>query len=183
MRSKQSKGFTLVELMIIVAIVGIICAIAIPAFSRYVRKSRTAEVAGYLNKEWAGSVTYYMTDFSGSGGGVLPRQFPGPSGEWETKAANKFDCCEMPGGRCPGDAKIWSSDPVWLALKFSIPDSHSYLPGYSGTGAGTSASFTAYVRGNANCDAKIAQFARQGGVSSNGDVTGSSQPVVTAELE
>jgi prepilin-type N-terminal cleavage/methylation domain-containing protein len=183
MRNKQNKGFTLVELMIIVAIIGIISAIAIPAFTKYIKRSRSAEVAGYLNKEWAGSITYYMTDFSAGSGGVLPRQFPGPSGEWETTAAGKDDCCEMSGGRCPGNAGVWASDPVWMALKFSIPDSHNYMPGYSGAAEGTNATFTAYVQGNLDCDEVVGKFARQGGINTNGDVTGSYQPVVTNELE
>jgi type IV pilus assembly protein PilE len=48
MKISNSKGFTLIELMIVVAIVGIISAIALPSYQSSVAKSRRAEALSQL---------------------------------------------------------------------------------------------------------------------------------------
>ena len=47
---KTQSGFTLIELMIVVAIIAILAAIAIPAYNQYIREARMAKVTDHYDE-------------------------------------------------------------------------------------------------------------------------------------
>lgn len=56
---KNKKGFTLIELMIVVAIIGILAAVAIPAFLNYIARSKTAETSLMLKNLAESNVSFF----------------------------------------------------------------------------------------------------------------------------
>jgi len=61
---RKQDGFTLIELMIVVAIIGILAAIAIPAFINYVKRSKTSEAPANLKALFTGAASYYNSESS-----------------------------------------------------------------------------------------------------------------------
>ena len=56
---KGKKGFTLIELMIVVAIIGILAAIAIPNFLKFQAKSKMSEAKTNLGAIYTGELAYF----------------------------------------------------------------------------------------------------------------------------
>ena len=56
---KKNKGFTLIEVMIVVAIIGILAAIAYPSYDEYVKRGNRAEGQAFLNEVAARQERYF----------------------------------------------------------------------------------------------------------------------------
>ncbi|HHC11102.1 MAG TPA: prepilin-type N-terminal cleavage/methylation domain-containing protein, partial [Campylobacterales bacterium] len=61
MKKGFKKGFTLVEMMIVVAIIAILAGVAIPQYTKYVRKSEAVEAVGFLKQIVDAESTYYAS--------------------------------------------------------------------------------------------------------------------------
>jgi prepilin-type N-terminal cleavage/methylation domain-containing protein len=161
---KQFSGFTLIELMIVVTIVGLLAAIAIPTFTKSVRRSRTTEALLGLRKIYDGSVTYFDMDHVTPDGHVVPHQFPGSVG---------LTPGDPPAGqRAESDPDAWEI-PTWRALSFGVSDPYYYAYQYlSETDPGLECvddgfhgtCFVATAHGDLDGDGFFSFFARAGTV-------------------
>jgi len=80
-------GFTLVELMIVVAIIGILAAIAVPQFSAYRQQAFNAAAESNLRNMITAEETYFI-DNNNSYLAVAPTQGPGPAGALPSTTAS-----------------------------------------------------------------------------------------------
>jgi len=174
----KKRGFTLIELMIVVAIIGILAAVAIPAFMKYIRRSKTSEATMNIRKIFDSSVSYFEREHADRAGIIHERQFPNTVGLTPqnpctgTLNAEKF----VP-------KKTYWVSPTWQALNFSLSDPHYYAFEYVALGTNTGAQFTARAIGDLNCNSTFSTFERVGTVDGSLNVMGGGGIYTENELE
>jgi prepilin-type N-terminal cleavage/methylation domain-containing protein len=142
---RAPRGFTLIELMIVVAIMGILAAVAIPAFMDYMKRSKKTEAVLQLNKIGKNNKRTYMETSR-----YVASPIPAPTTPMQPGGGG---CCGGMGAsgnnpnHCAPDP-VGFSDPVWQALEFSIEEDSLFYYDYNGTAT----SYTAMATGDLDCD-------------------------------
>jgi prepilin-type N-terminal cleavage/methylation domain-containing protein len=59
-KNKNQKGFTLIEILIVVVIVAILAAISVPIYIEYVKSARASDAKTTINAIWQAAQVYYQ---------------------------------------------------------------------------------------------------------------------------
>jgi type II secretory pathway pseudopilin PulG len=171
--------------MVVVAIIGVLAAVAVPTFMRNARKAKTTEAIVNIRKMFEGARAYYEQDMNSRGTiASIPKQFPDSgTGMFPINPAPALGtCCSHAGKKCAPTSSWWNGKG-FQALMFSMDDPHYFSYGYLAGGTDLTAQFAVAAYGDLDCDTVYSTFEMVGSVQRDGTVTGQAGYYADKELE
>jgi type IV pilus assembly protein PilA len=134
------RGFTLVELMIVVAIIGVLAALAIYGVTRYVANAKTTEARTAVARIAKDATTAYArpkTDTSAlNAANVLAVGGSAAISNTLCPTAAKIPDAVPAGQKVQSDPDAWADDPGWSCLQFAMTDPQMYQYEYTASATG-----------------------------------------------
>jgi type IV pilus assembly protein PilE len=94
-RRRNKKGFTMIELMVVVVIVGVLAAIAIPIYGKYIKNARLTEATGRIGEVITAAKAWAQDNQDASGNPIWPA---GAGGIVDLSATQYFTYAITAGG-------------------------------------------------------------------------------------
>ena len=121
--------------MIVVAIIGILAAVAIPGFMQYIKNSKTTEAKEHLNAISKGAISYFEAEhYSTDGMTATSMQYPFSGGIKQLGVAPSANTIGVKQSPVDNSIKAQLADYPWGDLKFSVTSPFYYSLAYDSTG-------------------------------------------------